>query len=342
MGHNKGKQQKVNSMIVVTGAAGFIGSCIVKKFNDVGIEDIVCVDRLESDNKWLNLRGLKYYEYINADEFIDPEILNGLFDDGVTAVYHMGACSSTTERDVDYLFKNNVEYSQLLFKYCAEYDVPFCYASSAATYGGGEFGYSDLSIDKLMPLNAYGYSKQVVDEWIFKQNKFPSKWYGIKFFNVYGPNEYHKGNMSSVVYQAFNQINETNSMKLFKSHHPDYQDGGQLRDFVYVKDTVEAMYRLMNDEHKGESGIYNMGTGEARSFADLVKATFSAMGKDENIVYIDMPESLRDQYQYFTQAKMEKLHQALPDFNFHKLEDGVKDYVQSHLMKTDQRLNSRS
>jgi ADP-L-glycero-D-manno-heptose 6-epimerase len=329
-------------MIVVTGAAGFIGSCIVKKFNDIGVEDIVCVDRLEQDNKWLNLRGLKYYEYIHADEFIEPDILNSLFDEGVTAVYHMGACSSTTERDVDYLFKNNVEYSQLLFKYCAEYDVPFCYASSAATYGAGELGYSDQNISKLMPLNAYGYSKQVVDEWIFKQSKFPTRWYGIKFFNVYGPNEYHKGNMSSVVYQAYNQINETGSMKLFKSHHPDYEDGGQLRDFVYVKDTVEAMYRLMNEDHNGDCGIYNMGTGQARSFADLVKATFQAMNKDENIVFIDMPESLRDQYQYYTQAEMNKLQEALPDFNFHNLEDGVKDYVQAHLMQSDQRLNSRS
>jgi ADP-L-glycero-D-manno-heptose 6-epimerase len=328
-------------MIIVTGAAGFIGSCIVKKLNDEGIEDIICVDRLEEDDKWLNLRGLKYYEYIHADEFIEPDILNSFFDEGLKAVYHMGACSSTTERNVDYLFKNNVEYSQLLFKYCAEYDVPFCYASSAATYGAGEQGYSDKSYEKLMPLNAYGYSKQVVDEWIFKQNKFPTKWYGIKFFNVYGPNEYHKGKMSSVVFQAYNQINEHGKMKLFKSHHPDYTDGGQLRDFVYVKDTVEAMYRLINEDHKGENGLYNLGTGKARSFADLVKATFSAMDKLENIVYIDMPESLRDQYQYYTQAEMDKLQKALPGFTFHSLEDGVKDYVQNHLMQADQRLNSR-
>lgn len=328
-------------MYIVTGAAGFIGSCIVKKLNDEGIEDIICVDRLESDDKWLNLRGLKYYEYVPADEFILPDVLNSYFDSGVYAVYHMGACSSTTERNVDFLFKNNVEYSQILFQYCTEYDVPICYASSAATYGAGEHGYSDSSFEKLMPLNAYGYSKQVVDEWIEKQQKLPSKWYGIKFFNVYGPNEYHKGNMSSVVYQAFNQINETGKMKLFKSHHPDYTDGGQLRDFVYVKDVVNAMYRLMTENHNGENGIYNLGTGKARSFADLVKATFESMGKKEDIIFIDMPESLREQYQYYTQATMDKLSNALKDFKFHTLEEGVKDYVQNHLMQKDQRLNSK-
>lgn len=328
-------------MIIVTGAAGFIGSCLVKKLNDNGIEDIICVDRLEEDDKWLNLRGLKYYEYVHADEFISPEVLNSFFDQGVKAVYHMGACSSTTERNVDFLFKNNVEYSQILFQYCTEYDVPICYASSAATYGAGEHGYSDESFDKLMPLNAYGYSKHVVDEWVYKQTRFPRKWYGIKFFNVYGPNEYHKGNMSSVVYQAFNQINKTGKMKLFKSHIPEYEDGGQLRDFVYVKDTVEAMYRLMNENHNGENGIYNLGTGQARSFADLVKATFSSMDKQEDIEYIDMPESLRDQYQYYTQATMNKLFHALNHFKFHSLEEGVKDYVQNHLMQSDQRLSSK-
>jgi ADP-L-glycero-D-manno-heptose 6-epimerase len=322
-------------MILITGAAGFIGSCIIKKFNDMGREDIIVVDRLRDGDKWLNLRSLKYLEYINADEFIGADIIQAVFDEGIEQVYHMGACSSTTERDMEFLFKNNVEYSKIIFDFCTRYNIPLCYASSAATYGAGEHGYDDneAEINKLLPLNGYGYSKQVFDEWVLKQKEAPSKWYGIKFFNVYGPNEYHKGKMSSVVYQGFNQIQENGSVKLFKSHKAEYEDGGQLRDFVYVKDVVEAMYRLINDQHNGENGLYNLGTGQARSFADLVKATFAAMGKDENIVYIDMPESLRNQYQYYTQARMDKLFKAIPDFQFHSLEDGVKDYVQNHLMQ---------
>lgn len=331
-------------MIIVTGAAGFIGSCIVKKLNDSGERNIICVDRFEQDDKWLNLRGLYYSEYIHADEFIQPDLLHSIFaNEEVKAVYHMGACSSTTERDVDYLMKNNVEYSKVLFSVCSEYDVPLVYASSAATYGAGENGYDDnhSTVDKLMPLNAYGYSKQLVDEWALRQEEVPSKWYGVKFFNVYGPNEYHKGNMKSVVCQAFSQINESGKMKLFKSYKEEYPDGGQLRDFVYVKDVVNAMVDLINEDHKGASGIYNLGTGQARSFADLVRATFAAMNKEENIEFIEMPESLRDQYQYYTQANMDKLKQALPNFKFSSLEEGVADYVKNHLSQADQRLNSR-
>jgi ADP-L-glycero-D-manno-heptose 6-epimerase len=331
-------------MIIVTGAAGFIGSCIVKSLNDQGRRDIICVDRLEEDNKWLNLRGLYYSQYIQADDFIQEEVLESLFEfNDIEAVFHMGACSSTTEKDVDYLMYNNVEYSKMLLSMCTDFDVPIVYASSAATYGAGEHGYSDDedTTDKLMPLNAYGYSKQLVDEWILRQSETPSRWFGVKFFNVYGPNEYHKGNMKSVVCQGFHQIKETGKVKLFKSYKEGFVDGGQLRDFVYVKDCVRAMLALIQSE-TAESGIYNLGTGVARSFADLARATFSAMGVKENIEYIEMPESLRDQYQYYTQAKMDKLYQALPDFKFMSLEVGVKDYVQNHLMQTNPRLCARN
>jgi ADP-L-glycero-D-manno-heptose 6-epimerase len=224
-------------MILITGAAGFIGSCIIKKFNDMGREDIIVVDRLRDGDKWLNLRSLKYLEYINADEFIGADIIQAVFDEGIEQVYHMGACSSTTERDMEFLFKNNVEYSKIIFDFCTRYNIPLCYASSAATYGAGEHGYDDneAEINKLLPLNGYGYSKQVFDEWVLKQKEAPSKWYGIKFFNVYGPNEYHKGKMSSVVYQGFNQIQENGSVKLFKSHKAEYEDGGQLETLFTSK-----------------------------------------------------------------------------------------------------------
>lgn len=330
-------------MYIVTGAAGFIGSCIVKKLNDEGIENILVVDRLESDSRWLNLRGVKFQEFVHADEFIQPDILNSIFDEGVTQIYHMGACSTTTETDVDYFMKNNVEYSQILYRYCAEYDVPICYASSAATYGDGENGFVDEEndLEKLQPLNPYGWSKQLMDEWVIKQLKRPSKWYGVKFFNVYGANEYHKGGQKSVVAHAFNQISETGQMKLFKSYKDEYADGEQLRDFVYVKDIVEAMWQLMSTNHKGVNGIYNLGTGVARSFKDLVSATFKAMDKSENIIYIDMPDSLKNQYQYYTQAQMEKFQAALPLFKFSSLEDGVSDYVKNYLMQDNPYIRSR-
>lgn len=318
-------------MIIITGAAGFIGSCIVYELNKQGVTDIICVDRFEMNDKWLNLRGLNYKEYIHADEFLDASLLQELFEEGVSAVYHMGACSDTTEKDMDFLMKNNVEYSQVLFKFCTDFNVPICYASSAATYGAGEEGYDDNEkrVDRLRPLNAYGYSKQLVDQWVLRQQKTPAHWYGVKFFNVFGPNEYHKGKMSSVVYHAFNQIKENGSVKLFKSHHPDYKDGGQTRDFVYVKDVVRAMLTMV--EKKVKSGIYNLGTGKARTFEDLVKATFSALGLQAKIEYIDMPEHLRAQYQYYTQANMAKLQQALPGFEFSSLEENVADYVKLYL-----------
>ncbi len=324
-------------MIVVTGAAGFIGSVLVQMLNAKGREDIICVDRLGEDNRWMNLRGLKFAEFIHADEFLDINLLENF---EIEAIYHMGACSDTTERNVDMLMENNVNYSKYLFNYATEKDIPICYASSAATYGAGEKGYSDQEIFGLMPLNAYGYSKQLVDEWVLKQHHTPTKWYGVKFFNVFGPNEYHKGHMSSLVYKGFNQIKTNGEVKLFKSYKEGFEDGEQLRDFVYVKDVCRAMIELIETDHQGKSGIYNLGTGTARSFKDLIAATFHAMNKTMQLEYIEMPEELKNQYQYFTQAEMSKLKHALPDFKFSSLEDAVKDYVQNHLLKENQFLVS--
>jgi ADP-L-glycero-D-manno-heptose 6-epimerase len=253
----------------------------------------------------------------------------------LSAIYHLGACSDTTELDMDFLYKNNTEFTNRLLQLAAQKNIPIMYASSAATYGLGDEGYSDdhKSIPTLRPLNKYGYSKQLSDEWILKQKKKPRVWFGLKFFNVFGPHEYHKGKMSSVVYQAFLQIHNIGSVKLFKSHRVDFKDGEQLRDFVYAKDVVRAMVELMSAGKKNPRlcGIYNMGTGEARSFHDLVKATFKALDKELRIDFIDMPTELRNQYQYYTQADMKKFRKALPKFKFMKLEDAVGDYVKKHL-----------
>lgn len=324
-------------MILVTGAAGFIGSVIVKQLNEKGIEDLLLCDHFESGDKWKNLRGLKYDSFVQVEDLFDHPIWKK--QGGLKAIYHMGACSDTTELDMDYLYENNTEYTNQLLALAAVKNIPIVYASSAATYGSGEQGYSDdhKGIPALKPLNKYGYSKQLSDEWILKQKKKPKVWFGVKFFNVFGPNEYHKGKMSSVVYQSFNQINDVGQVKLFKSHRPDYKDGEQLRDFVYVKDVVRAMIDLIDAGKKKPSisGIYNLGTGEARSFHDLVKATFASMDREAKIEFIDMPGELRNQYQYYTQADMTKLKKALPKFKFMKLEDAVNDYVRSHLAQKD-------
>lgn len=322
-------------MILVTGGAGFIGSVLVKELNYRGYSNIIIVDRLESDEKWKNLRKLDYIDYIHADILFEQS--DDTFWENIEYIYHMGACSSTTENDLDYLWANNVLYSRELFNIAAEYNIPFVYASSAATYGDGELGYDDSheKIRSLMPLNPYGFSKHIFDKWIFQQEKKPQKWFGLKFFNVFGPNEYHKGDMRSLVHKGFHQIQNDGQVKLFKSHRPDYKDGEQLRDFVYVKDVVKASISLGESKDEGISGIYNIGTGESRTFLDLIKATFVAMEKEENIVFVDMPENIRHQYQYYTQANMDKFKKALPFFQFMSLEAAVKDYVTQHLQVKD-------
>jgi ADP-L-glycero-D-manno-heptose 6-epimerase len=330
-------------MILVTGAAGFIGSVIVKELNDLGKEDLLLCDHFESKDKWKNLRGLKYDSFVQVEDLFSHPIWKKA--GGLKAIYHMGACSDTTEHNMDFLYKNNTEYTNRLLSLAAQRNIPIVYASSAATYGDGEQGYSDdhKGITKLKPLNKYGYSKQLSDEWILKQSKKPKVWFGVKFFNVFGPHEYHKGKMSSVVYQSFNQIREVGDVKLFKSHRPDYRDGEQLRDFVYVKDVVRAMIQLIEAGKKKPSlsGIYNLGTGEARSFLDLVKATYKAMDLEPRIQFIDMPLELQNQYQYYTQAEMSKLKKALPKFKFMKLEDAISDYVRNHLAQKDQYLSQK-
>lgn len=319
-------------MIIVTGAAGFIGSVLATELNRAGYDDLVLVDRLRDGEKWRNLRGVKFREYIHADDLFEPGVIDELGE--VQAIFHMGACSSTTERNVDYLMSNNVEFSKALFQWATQAGIPFIYASSAATYGDGLNGYDDdhESIDKLRPLNAYGWSKQVFDQWVLKQKSTPPRWYGVKFFNVFGPNENHKDDMRSLVSKAHEQILETGSVRLFKSHRDDYNDGEQLRDFVYVVDVVKAMLEMWQLGLDGHSGLYNMGTGQERSFKDLVTATFKAMGREPSIDYIDMPESIRDQYQYYTRASMLKFVNLIPTFKFHTLESAVADYVKNYLV----------
>lgn len=276
-------------MIIVTGGAGFIGSCVVRTLNDAGIEDIIIVDNIALTDKWMNMRNKKYIKYIHKSEFLQE--LPGYKD--ITAIIHMGAQSSTTEKDYDYLIKNNFEYTKTLWNYCAEKQISFIYASSAATYGDGAKGYDDcMDIDKLMPLNGYGYTKQIFDQWVKHQAKaFPAQHVGLKFFNVYGPNEYFKGSMASMIFHGFKQIQETGKIKLFKSCNPAYEDGGQLRDFIYVKDVCNVIYWMLQNPQI--NGLFNLGTGCAKSFRELAEATFRALVLEPNIEYIDMPEHLK-------------------------------------------------
>ena len=323
-------------MIIVTGGAGFIGSAFVWKLNQEGIEDIVVVDRLGKTDKWKNLVNLRFVNYIHKDEFYDL-IYNDTLSFDVEAIIHMGACSSTTERDADYLWQNNFAYTGQLAEWALERNIRFIYASSAATYGDGKQGFSDdhSKISDLKPINMYGYSKQVFDLRVLRHS-WEDKIAGIKFFNVFGPNEYHKGDMTSVIFKAFNQIKETGKVRLFKSYLPQYPDGGQMRDFVYVKDCIDVLWWLFKNQDI--NGIFNLGTGKARTWNDLISAVFAAMGTRQKIEYIEMPESIRNQYQYFTQAEMDKLHSVGCPVSFSSMEDSVRDYVVNYLQKDDPHL----
>jgi ADP-L-glycero-D-manno-heptose 6-epimerase len=317
-------------MIVVTGGAGFIGSAIVWRLNTLGNEKIVVVDELGHDDKWKNLAGLRFADFINKHDFI-KRVETGNINFGLQSIIHMGANSSTTEKDADHLLKNNYEYTKALAKYSCKNSIRFIYASSAATYGDGLNGFRDdeENISELRPLNMYGYSKALFDLWA-KRNGLFDKIVGIKYFNVYGPNEYHKGDMRSVVHKAYEQIVETGKVKLFNSLNKDYKDGEQKRDFVYVKDAVDMTLFFLNNEDK--NGLYNVGAGSARTWNDLVSAIFNAMGKPVNIEYIDMPPYLAAKYQYFTEANLGKIKKAGYPNPLLSLEEGVTDYVQNYLI----------
>ncbi len=313
-------------MIVVTGAAGFIGSNLAATLIERGYTDLVLSDDFSRENKKGNFENKKV-KFINRDDFADWLDNN---HKQVETIFHLGARTDTTEFDLPLLLKMNTEYTKMLCVKCCKYGIPFIYASSAATYGMGENGFSDTTDPNILkPLNPYGISKNEFDKWLLAQEQKPFFWAGFKFFNVYGPNEYHKGRMASVIMHAFNQINETGMLKLFRSHRPDYADGEQSRDFVYVKDVVDVLIYFM--ETRKHSGIYNLGTGKARPFNDLGKATFAAMGLKPNIIYIDTPADIRDKYQYFTEADITSLRKAGYSAEFHNLDDGVKDYVQNYL-----------
>jgi ADP-L-glycero-D-manno-heptose 6-epimerase len=298
--------------IVVTGAAGFIGSAFVRKLNDEGVIDIAIVDEFGSSEKWKNLLGKRSLPF------------------SVSAIVHLGACSDTTERNVDFLFRNNVAYSQELATYGIEHGIRFIYASSAATYGSGENGYSDdeSALLTLTPLNPYGFSKYLFDVWLTEKN-WLDRCLGVKFFNVYGPNEYHKGFTASLVSKAVHQIRETGTLQLFRSHRSDFADGEQKRDFIYIKDCCDALWWMLNNP--SVNGIFNLGSGQARSWNELAAAVFSAMDRSPSIAYIDMPDSIRNQYQYFTEAPMAKLRAAGFSHSFRTLETAVDDYVRGYL-----------
>lgn len=316
-------------MIVVTGAAGFIGSCLISKLNQQGFNFIIAVDDFSKLEKLNNLNGKTIQERVERTDFF------GWLDQNheeVEFIFHIGARTDTTEFDHSIFEELNINYSKEIWNRCVQYHIPLVYASSAATYGLGEHGYVDNEalIPKLKPLNPYGESKNDFDIWALSQEKKPFFWAGLKFFNVYGPNEFHKGRMASVIFHAFHQIKKTDTMKLFRSHNPDFKDGEQMRDFVYVKDVVEVCMFLMH--HRKNSGIYNLGSGKARTFKDLVTNTFRAMGKEPDIKFMDTPADIRDKYQYFTEASMEKLMAIGYTKPFHTLEEGIDDYVKNYLI----------
>lgn len=340
-----------NATIIITGAYGFIGSCMVSYLNQQGFENLILVDAFDDDEKELNLLHKKYIVRVERDNLFD---WLGKEKPVVDFVFHLGARTDTTEFDYSIHQKLNVEYSQHIWNWCTMHNVPLVYASSAATYGEGELGYNDSHdiVEELRPLNPYGISKNEFDKWVLHQKNHPPFWAGLKFFNVYGPNEYHKARMASVIFHSFNQVKQNGKVKLFRSHKDGYEDGEQLRDFVYVKDVLAVCYWLMEESSELSavnkkqqakdtsltthhspltSGLYNLGTGTAHSFNDLVKATFAGMDMEPQIEYIDMPADIRDKYQYFTEANMEKLLQAGYPHAFYTLEAGVDDYVRNYL-----------
>ncbi len=320
-------------MIILTGGAGFIGSATLGKLNEMGHDNILIVDNLGSTEKWKNLVGKKFADYIHKTEFLKRLDNKAYFEDA-TSVIHFGACSSTTEHDMDYLMQNNFRYSQRLAEWALARDLRFIYASSAATYGDGANAFSDDDVNtpKLKPINRYGYSKHLFDLWILREN-IQNRIAGLKFFNVFGPNEYHKGDMRSLIHKAFIQIQETGKIRLFKSHRNDYRDGEQVRDFIYIKDCVNIIDWLLQTPQA--NGIMNLGTGKARSWNDLAKAIFDAMRVKPNVEYFDMPEILRSAYQYRTEAEISKLQGMGCPVVFQSLEDSVKDYVTKYLMKSE-------
>ena len=317
-------------MIIITGAAGFIGSCLIQKLNDGGFYDLVLVDDFSDEEKNRNFKGKRYSKQVERDVFPRWLKANQLL---VQFVFHIGARTDTTESDVDLFNRLNLDYTKNIWNICVEFGLPLVYASSAATYGLGEHGYDDdeSKIPMLHPLNSYGDSKNDFDKWAITQERKPYFWAGLKFFNVYGPNEYHKGRMASVIFHTYNQIRKTGQMKLFKSHHPDFKDGQQMRDFVYVKDVTDVLYFLLH--HRKDSGIYNLGSGIARTFHDLATNTFKALDEPVNISFIPTPEDIREKYQYYTEAMMDKLRSIGYSKEFHTLEQGVEDYVRNYLVE---------
>jgi ADP-L-glycero-D-manno-heptose 6-epimerase len=323
-------------MILVTGANGFIGSAIVWQLNQSGMNDIVCVDTVSLEERPYPLAKRQFAKFLSEKQLWDyltlPETQKK-----VDWIIHMGANSSTTETNWQHLYENNTFYTQRIFEWCAEHGKNLVYASSAATYGAGELGYSDSTdSEQLKPLNLYGNSKVLFDRWVVRQSKTPPSWYGLKFFNVYGPNEYHKGAMASLVFKAFHQVQQTGQLKLFKSYVPQFKNGEQMRDFVYVKDVTEWILELMRV--RPQSGIYNMGFGQARTWLNLAEPLFSSLGQAVKIDYIDMPENIRNQYQYFTEADMSKWFGQKLSKPRWSVQDGVSDYVQNYLLKADSTL----
>ncbi len=321
---------KKDAIIIITGAAGFIGSCLVGFLNNQGYENLILVDEFDDEEKELNLLHKKYTVRVERENFFEWV---GKEKPSVDFVFHLGARTDTTEFNYAIHQHLNVDYSKKMWNYCTINNIPLVYASSAATYGDGQLGYNDdhKVVDILKPLNPYGISKNEFDKWVLHQEDHPPFWAGLKFFNVYGPNEYHKKRMASVIFHSYNQIQKDGFVKLFRSHKEGFKDGEQLRDFIYVKDILKVCNWMMKNELP--SAIYNLGTGKARTFTDLVNATYTALEIPSQINFIDMPEDIRDKYQYFTEANMQKLKDAGYPHEFYSLEEGVNDYVKNYLSK---------